>query len=51
MEYVVKRVTMGKVLSLTTSVFPFSIIQKLFHPHMPSPFISAIALAIQTVVK
>jgi len=35
----------------TTSVFHFSTMQKILHPYMPVPFISAIALAIQTVVK
>ena len=49
MEYVGERLAVGQVLSLT-SVFPFSNIKKILHPYMP-PFISAIALAIQTVVK
>ena len=50
MQSVVKRVAVAQVLSLTTSVFPFSVIQKILHPYMPSSFISAISLAIQTVV-
>jgi hypothetical protein len=51
MESVVKKVAVGQVLALTTSVFSFSIIQKILHPYFPSPIISAIFLAIHTVVK